>query len=76
MDGLSRLLDGSCALPEKEAEVAIRGSRLYVPRLVGSKASISSPGKMGVLPESTYVITGGLGALGLVFAERLIEEGA
>ena len=76
VDGVCRLLDGSMSLPEKEAEVAVRGSRLYVPRLVGSKASISAPGSMGVVPAATYVITGGLGALGLVFAERLIEEGA
>ena len=76
LDGLCRLLEGSVALPEKEAEVALRGARLYVPRLTESKASVSAPGKMGVVPDATYVVTGGLGALGLVFAERLIEEGA
>jgi hypothetical protein len=76
VDDLGRLLDGSSALPGMEAEVAVRGPRVFVPRLTASKASLSAAGKMHVRPDGTYVITGGLGALGLVFAERLVEEGA
>ena len=40
------------------------------------KIILAIPSSMGLRADATYLITGGFGALGLVFAARLIEEGA
>ncbi|MYV99261.1 KR domain-containing protein, partial [Streptomyces sp. SID3343] len=44
------------------------------PRLVAAPAS-EHPAP-GCTPDGTYLITGGLGALGLRFAEHLVDQGA
>jgi len=73
---LVELVDGQLGMPEHEGQTAIRGDRAYVPRLVTSRVTVSDEARMGVKEEGTYLISGGLGALGLVFARRVIEEGA
>jgi acyl transferase domain-containing protein len=56
-----------------EDQLALRDGRLYVPRLQPSTAT-SRPSV--VRAGATYLVTGGLGALGLDVAERLIDLGA
>jgi acyl transferase domain-containing protein len=53
---------------------AIRGGRLLVPRLMPSSAP--SNGGLTLRPDAAYLITGGLGGVGLVLARRLVERGA
>ncbi|MCP3102831.1 type I polyketide synthase [Myxococcus sp. K15C18031901] len=61
-----------------EDEVALRDTRRWVPRLVRSRRVPLS----GAEPEpalrgdGSYLITGGLGGLGLAVARRLVERGA
>jgi len=59
---------------DDERLVALRGSGRLVPRLAHT-----SPDRFGsgaVRPDGTYLITGGLGGLGRVVAERLVRQGA
>ncbi len=59
----------------KEDRVAIRPEKLYVPRL--QKASgINSNKTLKLNPDGSYLITGGLGSLGLQVAQWLAEKGA
>jgi len=52
---------------------AIRGGRLYAPRL--ARVPLSA-GSVALQHQATYLITGGLGALGLEVAGRLVARGA
>jgi acyl carrier protein len=67
------LLGGSA-----EDEVALRGNTRRVPRLVRSRRLklSSTEAVTSVRPDASYLITGGLGGLGLTVAERLAERGA
>ena len=59
-----------------EDQVALRGALRHVPRLV-RKSGVAPAGSGPVVrPEGTYVITGGLGDLGLRVAAWLAEHGA
>ncbi|HEX2916147.1 MAG TPA: SDR family NAD(P)-dependent oxidoreductase [Chloroflexia bacterium] len=63
---------------------ALRGEVSYVQRLVRSFISLPTPGQLAVpgliapvcQPDATYLVTGGLGGLGLAVAEWLVEQGA
>jgi NADP-dependent 3-hydroxy acid dehydrogenase YdfG/acyl carrier protein len=72
-EGLARLL-AFIAAPCDEHEVALRGDRLFVPRLERLPL-----GRMGSAPrwrsDAAYLITGGTGALGLALAESLARAG-
>lgn len=62
---------------DEEDEIALRGSRRYVARLAHS----SFPGeRVQTAPlfraDSTYLITGGLGGIGLRTAQWMVEQGA
>ncbi|AGA31109.1 hybrid non-ribosomal peptide synthetase/type I polyketide synthase [Singulisphaera acidiphila] len=67
----AELLDG-----DGEDQVALRSQGRYVPRLVRRKAPAPHHGAPLVRPEGTYLITGGLGELGLQAARWLAERGA
>jgi malonyl CoA-acyl carrier protein transacylase len=56
-----------------EDEVAFRGSRRYVARLVRKRAEVS-PQQFSA--DKTYLITGGLGGLGLKMASWMADHGA
>ncbi|NER24036.1 MAG: SDR family NAD(P)-dependent oxidoreductase [Symploca sp. SIO1C2] len=57
-----------------EDNLAFREGKLYVPRLV---KQVLAPSKEVVLDDhSTYLITGGLGALGLQVAQWMVSQGA
>jgi len=57
-----------------EDQTAIRGGRLLVPRLAPAAATLPEP--MPVRGDRTYVVTGGLGGLGLALATHLVAAGA
>jgi myxalamid-type polyketide synthase MxaC len=58
-----------------EDQVAWRGSKRLVARLQPSKRESGSL-PLAMRPDASYLITGGLGALGLVFARWLAVRGA
>jgi acyl transferase domain-containing protein len=55
-------------------QMAIRAGRSLVPRL--SRSASSSNGALTMRPDAAYLITGGLGGVGLAVAGRLVERGA
>ncbi|MFE2679485.1 bifunctional LLM class flavin-dependent oxidoreductase/SDR family oxidoreductase [Streptomyces hygroscopicus] len=60
-----------------EDQLALRGGRLLAPRLVRARtltAPADPPPRFD--PAGTYLLTGGLGDLGLVLARRLVRGGA
>ena len=65
-------------LSEYEAEVAFRCEQRYVPRLIKSKnknnnLKFSVP---NITSDATYLITGGLGGLGIELTKWIVEQGA
>lgn len=75
--------------PDKENQVALRGQTCYIPRLQRytlPQASIATPPEVQPLsqptnlalfrPDGTYLITGGLGGLGLQVAQWMAQQGA
>ncbi|WP_435021132.1 amino acid adenylation domain-containing protein [Tundrisphaera sp. TA3] len=60
-----------------DGQVALRGGRRLIPRLVPRDGhEESAPAGPTIRPEGTYLITGGLGQLGLRTARWLAERGA
>jgi len=55
-----------------EEVVVLRGSQRLAPRL----APIEVTGELAVRSDRSYLITGGLGGLGLAFARSLVDRGA
>jgi NAD(P)-dependent dehydrogenase (short-subunit alcohol dehydrogenase family) len=82
-------LDSFCELAlqdlhsfERWSEIAYRGGRRYRLRLLEQNdgpMAIQVPGKaraVPIRPDRTYVIAGGLGSLGLIAADWLVDQGA
>jgi amino acid adenylation domain-containing protein len=67
-EGIERILTEAA-----EDQLAVREGLVYVPRLRPEESHRSPP---VVRDHATYVITGGLGALGVAVADRLVESGA
>ena len=65
---------GELLNPDAEEQVAYRGERRYVPRLVPSSPSTSK--RFKVESMGSYLLTGGLGSLGLKVADWLVQQGA
>lgn len=59
--------------PDEEDQVAFRDGRRHVPRLVRAPAPDLS---LGIRGDGAYLVTGGLGGLGLKIARWLVEQGA
>jgi acyl transferase domain-containing protein/acyl carrier protein len=60
--------------PDEEDQVAFRDGQRYVPRLVRDRRT---PGpSVTIRADGTYLLTGGLGRLGLKVARWLVEQGA
>ncbi|NEP57197.1 MAG: SDR family NAD(P)-dependent oxidoreductase, partial [Symploca sp. SIO2G7] len=59
---------------QKEDHLAVRDDKMYVARLVKHIPKKSQP--LSLRSNATYLITGGLGALGLHIAEWMAEKGA
>lgn len=68
--------------PDGENQIALRSGRRFAARLVRAPSSDAStpgrsaPGSFHCRPDSSYLITGGLGGLGLQVADAVIERGA
>jgi hybrid polyketide synthase/nonribosomal peptide synthetase FtdB len=69
-DSLWRHLSAS----DREDQVALRGGRRFVARL--EQYSAQQRNQLSLRPDGTYVITGGLGGLGLEIARWLVTSGA
>ncbi len=54
--------------------MALRGEGVWVPRLCRMAASTSTP--LSLKSDATYIITGGMGALGLEVAKTMAQNGA
>lgn len=62
--------------PEHEDHLAFRRGRRYVARLVPSRSQRALGRPLPVVSDASYVITGGLGSLGLTVAGWLVKQGA
>jgi acyl transferase domain-containing protein/acyl carrier protein len=58
------------------SQVAYRGGERRVPRLVRRQPVAAPARELVVRQDASYLLTGGLGAIGLAFADRLVEHGA
>lgn len=59
-----------------EDQIALREESRYVLRLAKARSGALKKQKLVIHPDATYLITGGLGGLGLRLAKWLIEQGA
>ncbi|AEI67808.1 type I polyketide synthase [Corallococcus macrosporus] len=64
------------AQPPQENVMAVRGGRLLGARLVRPGKPPGGTAPVRIQPEGVYLVTGGLGALGLATAEWLVGAGA
>jgi acyl transferase domain-containing protein/NADPH:quinone reductase-like Zn-dependent oxidoreductase/NAD(P)-dependent dehydrogenase (short-subunit alcohol dehydrogenase family)/acyl carrier protein len=60
--------------PGKEDQLAFRGGQCYAARLKRSRETPTHP--LRLHPDASYLITGGLGDLGLKVARWMVEKGA
>ncbi len=60
--------------PRREDWAAVRGGRIYVPRL--TPVTDTQGGRLGWRADGAYLVTGGLGGVGLAVARAMAEEGA
>ncbi|NEQ06321.1 MAG: SDR family NAD(P)-dependent oxidoreductase, partial [Moorea sp. SIO4E2] len=60
---------------DKEDQVALRGKTRYVPRLVSSRQAQAEV-SLSFRDDASYLITGGLGGIGLLVARWMVERGA
>ena len=74
-DELSMLAEEICK-PLTEDHLAFRQGQRYVARLAHYEVEKMPVGPLTLNPEGTYLITGGLGALGIEVARRMVERGA
>ena len=70
------MLLGEVTAPDGEDQVAFRRGLRHVARLVRHAAPEEPVRPLALRPEGTYLVTGGLGALGLRAARWLAERGA
>jgi acyl transferase domain-containing protein len=61
---------------EGSAHLAVRDDRWYIARLQVARLSGGRPAIARPRPDASYLVTGGLGGLGLVTARWLTEQGA
>ncbi|MFH5211467.1 SDR family NAD(P)-dependent oxidoreductase [Antrihabitans sp. NCIMB 15449] len=71
----ARFLIDEIATNDREDQVAFRGNRRYIARLVQS-GNLTTPFPARMREGGGYLVTGGLGALGLLVARFLVEKGA
>ncbi|RJQ75664.1 acyltransferase domain-containing protein [Pseudonocardiaceae bacterium YIM PH 21723] len=71
----ARMLVGEIGGGEGEDQVVLRGGERHVARLVESNG-LTPPFPVRMTDSGSYLVTGGLGALGLLVAQYLVERGA
>ncbi|HEX8145175.1 MAG TPA: beta-ketoacyl synthase N-terminal-like domain-containing protein [Pyrinomonadaceae bacterium] len=62
--------------PDPEEQLAFRRGQRYVARLVRHEPSLAKPSGLKWQTDASYLITGGLGDLGLKVARWMVEQGA
>jgi natural product biosynthesis luciferase-like monooxygenase protein len=70
------LLAAHVSAVDHEDKVAFRGGALWGERLVRLEPPAKTPQRWECRPDAAYLITGGLGGVGLSLAEWLVERGA
>jgi myxalamid-type polyketide synthase MxaC len=73
VDGAVAALVNELGSPRGEREIAVRGGTRFVHRLANTA---SAPVPLVLREDATYLVTGGLGALGLKTAQWLVDRGA
>ncbi|MCA9969807.1 MAG: amino acid adenylation domain-containing protein, partial [Anaerolineales bacterium] len=63
-------------LPQAEGQIVFRAGRRYVARLVQGESRALPALPVGCRADGAYLITGGLGDLGLLLARWLVSQGA
>ncbi len=71
----SKLINQVAAEPRREDQFAVRDQAVYVPRLV-RRAGQASTKPLALRADATYLVTGGLGSIGLEIAGYLAANGA
>jgi acyl carrier protein len=61
---------------DSEDQIAFREGQRYVARLVRSRDLTPQSASLNLRPDATYLITGGLGGIGLEVARGLVKQGA
>jgi acyl transferase domain-containing protein/acyl carrier protein len=74
-DEWSRLITRVAAVPRGEDQFALRDQTVYVPRLL-RRVEAPSVTPLALRDEATYLVTGGLGSIGLEIAGYLAAHGA
>ena len=74
-DEWSGLIDQLVAAPAGEDQIALRDQAVYVPRLT-RRAGQPTATPLALRDDATYLVTGGLGAIGLEVAGYLAAHGA
>ncbi|TGD89817.1 SDR family NAD(P)-dependent oxidoreductase [Mycolicibacterium sp. CH28] len=74
-DDWSRLVNQVVAASPGEDQIALREQAVMVPRLV-RRTGQPNPTELQLRSDATYLVTGGLGSLGLEIAEYLAAHGA
>jgi acyl transferase domain-containing protein len=74
-DDWSRLINQVAATPHGEDQVALRDRTVYVPRLI-RRAGQPPATPLALRDDATYLVTGGLGSVGLEIAGYLAAHGA
>jgi myxalamid-type polyketide synthase MxaD len=75
-DRLVPLLQAEVTMPDQESEMAFRNSERYVARLAPLPHSISSTVSFHLRADSTYLVSGGLGDVGVQVAHWMVKKGA
>jgi myxalamid-type polyketide synthase MxaE and MxaD len=73
---LVQLLHQELISKDDENQIAYRQGERLVARLVRRQTTTEPQPEITIVPESSYLITGGLGALGLQLAKWLADKGA
>ncbi len=71
--GQLEAITGELLTQDREDHIALRGRQHHVARLVRSQMATSDP--VSLHPNRTYLITGGLGGIGLAVAQWLADQG-
>lgn len=74
-DGAAGQLFNAVWRPDHEDQIAFRAGQRLVARLERDRTFKPDQRTLAIRPDATYVITGGLGNLGLHFARWLVERG-
>jgi NAD(P)-dependent dehydrogenase (short-subunit alcohol dehydrogenase family)/acyl carrier protein len=62
--------------PDGEDQLAFRDGRRYAGRLIRKPRTVAQPAPLSWRTDCSYLITGGLGELGLSVAHWMVEQGA